>query len=235
MKKIIIMLVFLIICFTALSAEKRQIRFVSLEYPPYVFDKGGKVHGIAYEIVRSICNELDYEFCVEIHDWDKSLELFHEGKADAIFTIYRTEDREKFAAFMNSPIINQKSTFIAHADSNNVYEPGMDSLSDLKLGIIRGFSYGSIFDSALKEGKFKNIIYSQDLHDNIQNLLEGKCDIIVSDLQAALYWLNKMGKKDEVRVLKPYIQIIPSYVAFRRTAEHEEILKKFNETFDKIN
>ena len=60
-----------------------------------------------------------------------------------------------------------------------------------KLGVVEGFSYGPELDLAIKNGKFKKIIFEKTTLQNFNNLLKRKIDIFPHELSVGYYELQE--------------------------------------------
>ena len=219
------------------------LELVTLQYPPYEFLEGGEVQGVAVEIVQEVFNRMKVPIKITLHPWDQSLAMIQKGEADVIFTIFKTPEREAFADYSHEVLMPQVVSLFVTKDSHIVFDGDLNKLSRFTFGVVRTVSYGSLFDDAVKNGVIWSIETSETGEENMKKLLQGHCDILVSNRYGALHILKKTNKIDHVRELTPAIQSVPSYIAFSKKRslttlrdEFDKILRNMKDdgTYDKI-
>lgn len=78
-----------------------QIKLVTLEYPPYITKEGKEVSGVAVELVERVFNKLGKPIKIDVLPWGRAIEYMRIGKADGIFTAFKTPERETFTVYIN--------------------------------------------------------------------------------------------------------------------------------------
>ncbi|WP_020407189.1 substrate-binding periplasmic protein [Hahella ganghwensis] len=220
--------------------------FVSLEFPPLEYTgDNGKPTGIAVDIVRKIMASLGHQVEINIHPWSRSLDLVRKGNADAIFTAYRTPERETFLDYSNEVLIQQTVSLYAKKGSTITFSGDLSTLRDKQIGVVSTISYGVRFDQ-LRESL--NIQPVQKLEQNFQKLLLGRIDLFISSKWVADWKLQTAGMTDHITRLPTEVESIPSFIGFskkqgltrlrddfdreliklKNNGEYEEILKRYN-------
>jgi polar amino acid transport system substrate-binding protein len=210
------------------SCFAQSLEFVTLQYPPYEFEDNGELKGIALEIVENAFERMNKPISIRLLPWAKAVRHIKKGKADAIFTAFKNPDRESFADFSREVLVHQTVSLFVRADSNITFDGDLKKLSSSTFGVVRKVSYGKIFDDALKKKQIKQIVVSETGEENMQKLLEGRFDILVSNRFGALHILNQMDKIDEVRELKPELESVPSYIAFSKKRNLSSLRDQFD-------
>ncbi|WP_108650859.1 substrate-binding periplasmic protein [Dongshaea marina] len=221
-------LIFIAIMIASTPVIGKSLELVSLEYPPYIFQEKGKVKGIAVDLVLEALKRSGHSATIKIHPWVRSLKQVESGSADAIFTIYKNPDREKFADFSNEVLIPQTVSFFSKKDSNFKYNGNLESVSKYKIGVVRGVSYGKIFDDAVKSGQLKSIDESNNANANFKKLLKGRFDLLVSNKYGALFISKKTNSSNLIKEISPPLQTVPSYIAFSKKRGLSHIRDEFD-------
>src|SRR4051812_11458831 len=92
----------------ALRAFADSYKLVTLDFPPLEFEnEKGEAMGAAVDIVRAVMTKLGHKTAVQVLPWTRSLNLTREGKADAIFTAYKNEEREAFLDYGHEVLMPQ--------------------------------------------------------------------------------------------------------------------------------
>ncbi len=145
-------LISLTLMISSTGTNAAEYVFVTLEFPPLEFTgEDGQPTGIAVDIVRKVMTSLGHEVVIDIHPWSRSLDLVRKGNADAIFTAYRTPEREKFLDYTNEVLIHQTVSLYARKDSPIIFNGDLTTLKNRQIGVISTISYGPQFDRVRDE------------------------------------------------------------------------------------
>jgi polar amino acid transport system substrate-binding protein len=206
------------------------LRLVTLQYPPYEFEEQGEVKGIAVEIVEEAFRRMQQPIRIELLPWAKALKQVKNGKADAVFTAFKTQEREKFADYSREILINQTVSLFVRKDSKVIFDGDLEKLGRYKFGVVQNISYGKIFDDAVRNGYIQPIDVAETGQMNMQRLMEGRFDILISNRYGAFYILKKLDKLDRVKELTPAMESVPSYIAFTKKKDLVPVRNTFDST-----
>lgn len=209
-KKLLATLILLVCLPAGALAEKLIIS--TTEWPPVTIMKDGELTGFATEIVQEVFKRMDIEPEFQIVPWQRAVAYVRDGSAHGIFAPKKTEERLGFLYFCSEPLYMEKLVIIARKGSN-IKAAGLEDLKDMIFGVVRGYSYGSVFDGypGLKK----------DIADNDRQLLI-KLDRSRTDLAAGeegnFRFLGKEFGGFESRFETVYIlSEDPNYMAFSKT------------------
>jgi len=221
-------IIFMVIIISA-TVSAKPLELLTLQYPPYEFEEDGELKGFVVDIIHAVFQRMDQPINITLLPWARALQMIEDGEADAIFTAYKTPEREVFADYSNEILMPQVISLFVRQDSNITFNDDLAALSDYSFGAVRGVSYGMIFDEAVQNG----IINPPDLaatgEINMEKLLSERFDILVSNKYGALYILQKMNALDQVRELKPEVESLPSYIAFSKKRNLSAVRDRFDE------
>jgi polar amino acid transport system substrate-binding protein len=236
MKKLLTVLFVLLSLMIFGNTNSTALELVTLQYPPYEYLQNGEVKGVAVDIVREVFKRIKRPITITLYSWDQSLAMIQKGESDAIFTIFKTPEREAYADYSHEVLMTQFVSLFIKSDSNIVFDGDVSKLRNCTFGVVHKISYGSIFDQAVKNGVIRNIETSETGEENMKKLLQGHVDILVSNRYGALDIVKKMNNVDQVKELKPAIQSVPSYIAFSKKRgltslrdEYDMILRKIKD------
>ncbi|WP_108651436.1 substrate-binding periplasmic protein [Dongshaea marina] len=207
----------------------KALKVVSLQYPPFQYEVDGKPYGVTVDIVKEAFMRLHIPINIKFQPFPRALSNIKVGSADVIFTFYHKKDRERFAYYSKSPLIEQTISLFARKDRKVKYEGSLDELNPYTFGMVR-YSYGKVLDSAVREHKITKIEYVSETELNFKKFVRGRFDILPSDRLVAYYYLKKLKPdwRKEIRELTPAIQTFPAYVGFSKAAKMEQIRDKFD-------
>jgi len=81
----------------ASSADK--IRFVTLEFAPFIYGENQEVAGPGRDIIAAVCAEAKIACSYDIYPWRRAQELMKSGGADGMMVIGRNPKREEWIRF----------------------------------------------------------------------------------------------------------------------------------------
>lgn len=210
------------------------LELVTLQYPPYEYEENGEVKGIAVEIIQKAFKRMQQPISITVLPWARAIHKIEHGEADAIFTAFKTSERETFAEFSNEILMPQIVSLFVKKNSRIVFDGNISKLSQYQFGAVRKVSYGESFDTAVKNEVLKNIQLVTIGKQNFLKLLRDRIDIVVSNKYGALDILKQLNKLDMVQELSPELQSIPSYIAFSKKRNLSAIRDKFDATLKQM-
>ncbi|WP_199911553.1 substrate-binding periplasmic protein [Dongshaea marina] len=208
--------------------HSKTLELVTLQYPPYEFREDGEVKGLAVELVTEAFKRMNQPIRITLLPWARALQEVKLGRADGIFTAYKTPERELFAEYSLEVLIPQTVSLFVRADSRISFNGDLYALKNHSFGVVRSISYGALFDAFIKSPDIPLLDISNSGEQNMKKLLRGRFDILVSNKYGAWYILRKMNKQDQVKELIPQIQSVPSYIAFSRKNNLSRIRERFD-------
>ncbi|AZZ91840.1 transporter substrate-binding domain-containing protein [Hahella sp. KA22] len=226
MKKLYLALISLIMMSGIVKAE--TVELVTLQYPPYQYQEEDEVQGLVVNIVNEAFRRVGMDTNIRLNAWPRSLEMVRSGQADAIFTAYKTPEREEFLHYSNVVLMPQEIVLFAKKDSNISFNGDLTALANVKIGVVRDISYGSTFDEARKNGMFKQISETTNLEQSVKKLESGRIDLLISNKYTALAMFKNLGFAGQFKELTPSIQSVPSYIAFSKKKDLAGLRDKFD-------
>ena len=208
-KKIIIIL--LLISTNFLCANKIVNISTLRDYPPFVFvDKdlptpnyeiifpntdSKFLKGYSWDVVRESFHSLGYTIKLNIIPWARCVKCVQNKKTDLIFPAVKNEKREKEFYFSKQPTDEQEFVIYLKKDSTLKFN-GLKSLNGLRIGTMKGWSFGQEFDNAnyIKKEQSYTVL------SGLKKLIRGSLDGVVGyeltyDYELKQNNLNKKVKK----------------------------------------
>lgn len=209
------------------TASADEYRFVTFNYPPLEYeDQNRRPQGIAVNIVSHIMAAIGHRVRIEVYPWTRALDMVKNGRADAIFTAYKNEQREAFLDFSREVLILQEVYFFKRKNQPIEFAGDYQNLKKYTIGVVSTISYGPLFDAA-KE--VLDIDRSSRLEHGFQKLRLGRIDLLPSDTLVAGYTLKSMGLTGVIEALPPRIQSVPSYIAFSKRRQLGALRDQFDQ------
>ncbi|STR45451.1 substrate-binding periplasmic protein [Iodobacter fluviatilis] len=213
----------------AASAMSAPLELVTLQYPPYQYEENGQTKGFVVEIVKEVFRRMQQPVNITLMPWTRSIKMIEDGTADAIFTAYKTAEREVFADYSKEVLMPQAVSLFVLKESNIKFDGDLLKLANYSFGAVNKVSYGDVFDNAVKNKLIKAPDVTYTGEQNVEKLLAKRFDIMVSNKYGALDILRHKGVEHKVKELAPEVQAIPSYMAFSKKRNLRAIRDKFDE------
>ncbi|MCP4050483.1 MAG: transporter substrate-binding domain-containing protein [bacterium] len=214
--QIIISAIFISCSTFAQYSYSKPLNLVTLQYPPYEYEENGEIKGMAVSIVREVFKRMGQPIEIKLYPWARALRMVKEGQADGIFTAYKNPEREKFALYSKGVLMPQSVSLCTLKHKDFKLDKNLTNLKNYKIGIVHKVSYGRNFDNAVKNNIINRTVKSYSGEENFERLLIGYLDFAVSNTYGAIDILCKIGKRDQISILSPPIQEVPSYIAFSK-------------------
>ena len=216
---------------SSISAAEKKMVLVCEEYPPYQYIENGKVAGIHKEIVEEAAKKLGIKLEIISVPWPRAIQMVKTGKADGIFSIFKTKEREEYLYFPQYGISKVKNVFITYKDSGIKYSGDLKQMKNITIGMLRDNSYGEKFDKAdflIKED-------SKTSENLLRKIILKRNKVGIMNYEVAKYYLNKIGEEEKIEYLYPFVSEAEMYIAFsKKRQSSKENAEKFSKELAKI-
>jgi polar amino acid transport system substrate-binding protein len=147
----------LLISQTFAYSDEKVIHVGTLsDYPPYCFSRdNGKpdknlippgsdstfLQGYSWDILRESFHAMAYSISLHVHPWQRVKVMLEKGKIDLLFPTAKNLQREKRYSF-SKETVDQVNFLVYIRNDCSIQWTGLSCLNELKIGEIRGWSYG---------------------------------------------------------------------------------------------
>ncbi len=148
-----ILAMLLFICMSSIAnADQKELVIgkPDTDYPPFHWtDESGNVTGICPDIISEAAELIGvYKITYEKYPWKRMLENAENGDVDAVMPLFNTPERSKYLFFPEEELSYEVNVFFTLQDSDIKYSGDFQELALYRIGSLRGYSYGSLFDNA---------------------------------------------------------------------------------------
>jgi polar amino acid transport system substrate-binding protein len=214
--------------------QAKTIRLVTLEYPPYEYTQDGQLEGLAVDVIRRTFKEMNQPITIEVLPWARAMRYIKEGSRDAVFTAFKTPERERFADFSNQVLMQQAVSLFVRRDSKIAFDGDLRELDTYSLGVVRKISYGLKLDNAIKTDTFKRVEEANEGTQNFGLLLKKRVDMVASTKYGGYHILKKLDRESDVKELPISVQNLPSYIAFSKERKLTQLRDEFDKTLARL-
>lgn len=207
-----------LLCFAVPAEAAEPLTFVVPEYPPHSLADPASPHGasgLSVSIVSAALDKMGISYTLKVYPWARSLYLVEQGVVDGVINLYMTPERQKVLDYCSEPLFSERVFLFTRSGSGIQWNGDFSSIAGRRLGVALGFSYGTRADAAKASGKL-NILEFYTLQENIKALMDGKVDVVLSDIDVARSLARSVGKEAMLVALSPVVENVYSYVAFSK-------------------
>jgi polar amino acid transport system substrate-binding protein len=201
---------------------------VAADSAPTAYMQAGRPSGILVDVVTEAFRRTGHQFEIQLMPWARCLAEIRSGRADGIFSVFKLPERDEFLTYTGLPIITQVEAFFVPADSDLKFGGDVSQLGGLRIGTIRGTSYGNKVDSALKTGVWPTVVETNNVDSLVGMLVLKRIDLAVGYRNVVFEAATKQGALNEIKELSPEIAEIPSYLAFNKQHDYSEVIADFD-------
>ena len=210
------------------NAYPGALVLVAADSAPTAYMQDGKPSGILVDVVTAAFQRTGHPFEIQLMPWARCLAEIRSGRVDGIFSVFNLPERKEFLTYTSVPVITQVEAFFVPADSDLKFSGDLSQLAGLRIGIIRGTSYGIKVDSALKSGVWSTVVETNNVDSLVGMLILKRIDLAVGYRHVVFEAATKQGDLNKIRELSPDIDEIPSYLAFSNKRDYAEVIANFD-------
>jgi len=231
MRKQIIQLFILLYSFYSFADDK-TIKIAISEYPPYEYlGKDDKIEGIDVDTITESFKLKGYKVEFIMVPWLRAVYMTNQGLVDGIASVIHSPDHDR--DFLASDPISYAQNYFFKKKTLQIDPKDINDLSQYNIGLIKGFPYGDKFNQANLPNK-QPLISNSPIKDNLYKLNEGRIDLIVCEIRACTYFIEKYPELfSNINYLESVQadDVSPYYLGFSRAnmQRSELLLKDFND------
>lgn len=212
-KKCLLGMIFLLVLPLAAAAE--TITLAADPWCPYTCEPGTDKPGFMVEIARTVLGKAGHSVVYKSVNWTRAIKDAREGKYSGIMGAY-TEDAPDFV-FPETDQGKSKNSLFVKKENPWKYT-GIDSLKQVKIGIVKDYGYGEPLDGYFKSAKGSDLVQGVGGDDalvkNIKKMMAGRIDALVEDPNVFTLTAADMGVSDQITTAGDVTQALSVYIAF---------------------
>jgi len=227
MKYIIISTVIILWTFQSMAQAEEIPIAVDDANPPFMYKaEDGSAKGLYPFLLKTLFQRIKQPIRIYPLPWKRVL---HSGKNGlvGIGGIYKTLERLKI--FDYSDVLFEEKLYIYVQKGKSFAFKDMTDLRNKTIGIIRGWSYGDVFDHARQEQLFQ---VQENMSDkpNFGMLMMERIDCVLAiDLSAQRIILQN-GYQNQIESIEPPLIVNPTYLVFAKKMNKKKLIEQFNAT-----
>jgi len=209
MKLFCVVFIFCLLPINGFAAEK--FTFVFDPFPPYEYvDNDGKYSGVNIERIKKVCRQAGIEYEFISMPWSRAIYSVKKGDADAIFSLFKTPEREEYLLFPVKALNLEVSVIVVRKN----FTKSVKNINDMRgwtIGMIQDYSYGKQFDEAtyiIKDPVTRN-------EQLLKKLKAGRNDVIIMNQLVYQSLITDLNMQNDFKIIFT-VNVENLYVAFSR-------------------
>lgn len=198
--------------------------------PPFMYaGRDGRPHGVYPLLLRTVFAPIDVPARLVCLPWPRALAGLDRAE-HGVGGLYATAERLARHDF-SQPLHVETIKAYTRRGGLRLFDR-IENLHGLRVGVLRGWSYGDAFDAAARAALFSAEPVSSDAQ-NFGKLERGFLDVAVAIEQAGDALLAT-GDYPSVRALPNPLTENPTYLAFNKAARQRPLIARVDEGLDKL-
>ncbi len=190
--------------------------------PPMSWDHQGQLIGACVDVARQAFAAVGMELKVEPSGpWGRCQLMVASGEVDVNLCGFATDKRREYAVMVEPPVGHNEAVLIVRRNSTLSYKDWSD-LHGLRIGMSRGVSFGSEFDSYLAEHARLDI--AVDEPRNLLKLSMERLDAVITARIAGQQLIRALGCGEQLRILPDTVVEGRLYMQMSKRSKHLNVL-----------
>lgn len=211
------------------AAAEDRLRFVTLEFAPFIYGENQQVAGPGRDVIAAVCERAAVACSFDIYPWRRAQELMKTGEADGMMVIGRNPEREEWLDF-SPPMFRTEYGFFVGADNAMAFtEPAQ--VAGYRIGVfapsntetqLRGFG-AAMADQGLEPIEIDG---HPDDAAGMRKLAAGRLDAVYSNRDRGWGIVAAEGLEGKVRYAGAHKAIL-YYAGITRAYPHRDVVERF--------
>jgi polar amino acid transport system substrate-binding protein len=210
------LILFLLLNFISLNLMAQKLLIAADVWCPMNCKESAEKPGYMIEVTRHIFQKKGIQTEYQIMPWARAIIEAEKGNINAVVGAFRNEapgfiyPKEELGLISNA--------FFSTHDTNWLYQD-IDSLSSIRLGIIKGYDYGKSLSQYIEINTNSNRLVILTGNNNVLSravnmLLAHRIDVLVESDVVFWYRVNQLGLSKQVKHVGQASEPIKAYIAF---------------------
>ena len=215
------------------ATEMPELRVVTENLPPYNYQEGTAVKGVATEVVQALLQEVGLQADIQVLPWVRAYLQALEKPNVLIFSIVRTLDREDLFHWIGKVSVS-KSYLFKRADREDIQIRRLEDAKSYLIGTWREdvreqylISHGFV--------RTKHLDISGNPSQNIQKLLLKRLDLVADSELSFYFQLRQLGYTSHsvTKAFELKDVYLPFYIAFSKKTS-PDLVEAFRQALERV-
>ena len=205
------------------------LRFVTLEFSPFIYGKDQQVAGPGRDVIAAVCERAEIHCQFDIYPWRRAQELMKSGQADGMMVIGRNPKREEWLHF-SPPLFRTEYGFFVRQDNALSYREAV-GIAGYRVGVFAPSNTATqlegIRDRIAEAGLTPiEIDPRPDDAAGFRKLAAGRLDAVFSNRDRGWDILKSEGLEGEIRYAGQHKAIF-YYSGITKAFPRQDLVERF--------
>ena len=230
MAALLLRLLFLLPMLAALPAASAEAPIVidSPESHPYAYRENGRMTGLFHDLVIEAFRRAHHPVEIHLIPWARSMEEVRQGRADGMFVVYKTAERERDFAFPVEPLTELRERIFVRRTARFDYMEDFTNFDGRRVGMLNYTVHGAKLSQALEERRVVSLVSASSYESLVEMLASGRLDIAIGVDDAIIDAVLSQKVADKIREIEKVVDTIPAYLVFAREPRLTEVAADFD-------
>ena len=215
------------------AVEKTTLRFVTLDFSPFVYSVDGVVSGPGADVITAVCDRINITCSFTLYPWRRAQLLVKAGEAEAMMVVGRNPKREEWVRF-SPPVFQTEYGYFVRADNKMHYRDDQD-VQGYTVGVFSPYNTATSsrnIQAAMMERGLKPIIIDERPDDDsgFKKLAVGRLDAVYSNRDRGNEVIRKHILSENIRYAGAN-KSLQYYVGFSRAGNDPRLLDRFDRAY----
>lgn len=225
------------------TADDTPIIIDSPESHPYAWREDGHMTGLFYDLVTEAFRRADRKVEIHLIPWARAMEEVRQGRADGMFVVYKTPERERDFAFPDEPLTELRERIFVRRNARFEFMADFSNFDGRRVGMLNYTVHGAKLSQALELRRIISKVSASSYESLVDMLASNRLDLAIGVDDAIIDAVISRNLTDKIREIDPVVDTIPAYLVFARDprltevgADFDKALRSMKEdgTYDRI-
>ena len=210
MTVLLVRLLSLLLLLSALpAAAENPIIIDSPESHPYAWRENGRMTGLFHDLVTEAFRRAHHPVEIHLIPWARAMEEVRQGRADGMFVVYKTSERERDFAFPDEPLTELRERIFVRRNARFEFIEDFSNFDGRRVGMLNYTVHGAKLSQALELRRVVSKISASSYESLVDMLASNRLDIAIGVDDAIIDAVLSEGLADKIREIDPPIDTIP--------------------------
>jgi polar amino acid transport system substrate-binding protein len=217
------------------AAPAEPLRLVTDRLLPFEDLNNNKSPGLSVEVLRQVFAAMGQDASFEVFPFNRDWTMIDRGEADAMFSVFRTEERERICSFPDEPLGQARWVlFVRTADVGKLRFSSFDDLIGHDVAV-RGPVPGVFQQPTISAEMWRflrehrNLVETAGSAEGLRMLAAGRVDYAVVNLSTGMSEIAAMGLSGKIEPLLSHsVMDAGVYVCFAKARVSPSFVDAFS-------
>ncbi len=200
----------------------------SPESHPYAYRVEGRMSGLFYDLVTEAFRRADRPLEIHLIPWARAMEDVRQGRADGMFVLYKTPERERDFTFPDQALTELRERIFVRRTARFEYMEDFSNFDGRRVGMLNYTVHGAKLSQALDSRRIISKVEASTYESLVEMLASNRLDIAIGVDDAIIDAVLSQKVEDKIREIEPAIDTIPAYLVFARDLRLADVAADFD-------